>query len=118
EHGVVHDFDRRPSDKKIGDVANDPSEALSRATSLLSADLGVRAILVPTRTGRTARLVCAERPAAPVVALTSDAALCRRRALSWGLTAELVVAHASTDPRKLAADTVRRLGLAEPGDTV
>jgi pyruvate kinase len=39
---------------------DDANEALSRATSLLSSDLGVRAIVVPTRSGRTPRLVSAD----------------------------------------------------------
>src|SRR5213075_521214 len=96
QHGRVRDVEK-------GANATDPSEALSRATSLLSADLGVRSIVVPTRSGRTARLVSAERPAAPVLALTPEVSLCRRLALSWGLMSEVSPA-AGTDPRKMAID--------------
>lgn len=112
EHGIVHRH------AVTGAHANDPNEALSRATSLLSSDLGVRAIVVPTRSGRTARLVSAERPAAPVVALVADVRLCRRLALSWGLLPELASVEALREPRKAALHAVRHLALAEPGQTV
>jgi pyruvate kinase len=111
EHGHV-------SRLTTGQHAADPNEALSRATSLLSSDLGVRAIVVPTRSGRTARLVSAERPAAPVIALAEDPRLCRRLALSWGLIPELATPEALQDPRKAALDAVKHLGLAENGHTV
>ncbi len=114
----THNQHGRVLEVKTGQNAQDPGEALSRATSLLSADLGVRAVVVPTRTGRTARLVSAERPAAPVVALTPDIAMCRRLALSWGLMPELVAPADLASPREVAVEMVRRLGLAEPGQTV
>jgi pyruvate kinase len=101
-----------------GQNEGDPNEALSRATSLLSADLGVRAIVVPTRSGRTARLVSAERPAAPVIALAQDVTLCRRLSLSWGLTPEVASAQSLGQPRAVAIDAVKRLGLAEKGQPV
>lgn len=112
EHGRVKAHARN------GENAHDPNEALSRATSLLSSDLGVRAIVVPTRSGRTARLVSAERPAAPVVALASDVALCRRLSLSWGVTTQLASADALLQPRKAALEAVASLGLAAKGQTV
>jgi pyruvate kinase len=112
EHGIVA---RAPMN---GAHAHDPDEALSRATSLLSSDLGVRAIVVPTRSGRTARLVSAERPAAPVVALADDPRLCRRLSLSWGLIPELASKDALLDPRGAALEAVRHLALAEHGHSV
>lgn len=96
----------------------DPNEALSRATSLLSSTLGVRAIVVPTRSGHTARLVSAERPAAPVVALASDPSVCRRLQLSWGLMPERATADELKNPRSAAIACVRRLNLAEPGQPI
>jgi pyruvate kinase len=109
-----------------GDVRDDraahgalaPTAALSRATSLLSGDLGVRAVVVPTRSGRTARLVSAERPAAPIVVLASDEGVCRRVNLSWGVSPERVPADALKEPRAVALVVVRRMELAEPGQSV
>jgi pyruvate kinase len=114
----VHGEHGRVANVKHGENAADPNEALSRATSLLSADLNVRAIVVPTRSGRTARLVSAERPAAPVVALATDAKLCRRLSLSWGVTTQLASEDALANPRKIAGEVVHSLGLAEKGQPV
>ncbi len=114
----VHGEHGRIMNVKHGEHATDPNEALSRATSLLSADLNVRAIVVPTRSGRTARLVSAERPAAPVVALVADAKLCRSLALSWGVTTQLATEDQLANPRKIAGEVVHNLGLADKGQPV
>ena len=109
QHGRPHD---RPNEV-LGGLAADPGEALSRATSLLSRDLEVRAVVVPTRSGRTARLVSAERPAAPIVALTHDAALARRLSLCWGLIAEVKSEVELQKPQHAALEVVRRFALAD-----
>ena len=121
QHGnVVEDaagrLDHRPGG--LGALAGDPGEALSRATSTLSRDLEVRAIVVPTRTGRTTRLVSAERPAAPIVGLTHDPALARRLSLSWGVIAEVKSEAELAHPQGAALDVVRRLELAAAGEPV
>jgi pyruvate kinase len=114
QHGAPND---RPQGD-MGGLAHDPGEALSRATSLLSRDLEVRAVVVPTRSGRTARLVSAERPAAPVVALTHDPALARRLSLCWGLVAEVKSEAELKAPQQAALEVVRRFALAEPNEPV
>lgn len=116
QHGAVSNAHGR--DLSLGVHATDPGEALSRATSLLSRDLQVRAVVVPTRSGRTARLVSAERPAAPIVALTSDPALARRLGLCWGLIAQVRSEADLQRPQGAAKETVRAFGLAERGQPV
>jgi pyruvate kinase len=93
------------------------ASAVSRAASLLSRDLDVRAVVVPTRSGGTARVVSSERPAAPVIAIASDLAVCRRLALSWGVTPELATAEALQNPGPYARAVLTRLELAGPGQT-
>ena len=92
--------------------------AVSRAASLLSTDLEVRAIVVPTRSGTTARTVSSERPAAPVVALAADPGACRRLALCWGVTPELASAEVLKDPALHARGVAQRLELAAAGQAV
>jgi|JI10StandDraft_1071094.scaffolds.fasta_scaffold102653_2 pyruvate kinase len=91
-------------------------EALSRAVASLSRDLSVRAIFTPTASGRTARMVAAERPAAPVVALTPDPATARRLMLCWGVLPvavdDLAQGLLAPEARRIAAE----LGLAKPGE--
>jgi pyruvate kinase len=92
--------------------------AVSRAASLLSGDLDVRAVVVPTRSGNTARIVSSERPAAPVLAIAGDAKTCRHMALSWGVTPELVDADALAHPAKCARELVLRQELGSHGEAV
>ncbi len=93
-------------------------EALSRATSLLSRGLAVRSVVVPTNSGRTARWVSSERPAAPVVALAANESVCRRASLYWGVASVKVTKVQLRDAPKLARRAVERLGLASKGETV
>lgn len=67
------------------DENNRLEEALGTATAQLSRDLMVRAIFVLTRSGTTARIVSADRPAAPILALTPSEAVRRRLNLLWGV---------------------------------
>src|SRR5262249_36556389 len=62
-----------------------PDRAVARATAQMSRDLRVRCIVVLSRTGTTAMVVAAARPAAPIVALTTEVATCRRMSLLWGV---------------------------------
>jgi len=115
-HGALDDAHTRKD--SLGVHAADAGEALSRATSLLSRDLEVRAVVVPTRSGRTARLVSAERPAAPVIALTSEPALARRLSLCWGLIPQVRAESELMRPQHAARDAVRAFGLAKEGQPV
>jgi pyruvate kinase len=90
--------------------------AIARATSSLSRDLRVRAVVVPSETGATARMVAAARPAAPVIAVTSDSGLCRILNLLWGVVPDCVDAADLARPLELAPRVARRLGLASAGD--
>ena len=49
--------------------------------------LGAKCIIVPTMTGRSARLISNYRPNVPIYAVTTDEACCRSLQLNWGVTA-------------------------------
>ncbi|MCH2108651.1 MAG: pyruvate kinase, partial [Polyangiaceae bacterium] len=66
------------------------STAAARAASLYSRELPLVAVVVITRRGRTAELLSAMRPNAPILALTPDAPTAQRLALRWGLESSLV----------------------------
>jgi len=99
----------------LGNVQARLNGALSRATSMLSGELEVRAVVAPTRTGRMARLISSARPAAPVLALTSSESLCRRMQLLWGVAPEMASTVELEAPAPLARAAVQRLGLASAG---
>ena len=91
------------------------SEALSRAAAQLSRELAARAVVIPAHSGMTARMVSAERPAAPIIAVTDNEATCRRLALHWGVSPTAVEAAALDNPEKLAIDALDIVGLGDRG---
>jgi pyruvate kinase len=63
------------------------SSAVARAACALAGEVGVSAILVPTRGGSTPLQIATRRPSQPIVALTHDPRVRRRLALTWGTVA-------------------------------
>ncbi|HEY8694922.1 MAG TPA: pyruvate kinase [Chloroflexota bacterium] len=59
--------------------------AITHAAQVLAEDLGARAIVALTRTGRTAELLSAERVKSPIHAFSPDQGVCNRLALWWGV---------------------------------
>lgn len=81
--------------------------------------LGLKAVVVPTNTGRTARLVSAHRPNVPVLAVSPYIETVRRVSVLFGVTA--VQSDFGTELRSLlghcAAEAARH-GIAVPGELV
>jgi pyruvate kinase len=92
--------------------------AVARSTAQLSRDLQVRAVVVRTLEGLSAEVVSATRPAAPVVALTVDAGVCRRLNLFWGVIPRQIDAAEFEQPLGAARRIVQELGLAQPGQVI
>ncbi len=93
-------------------------QAVARSVALLSRDLQVRAVVVRTLEGTSATVVSATRPAAPVVALTMDAKVCRRLTLLWGVMPRLVTPAEFDRPQETARRLVTEMGLAAPGQVI
>jgi pyruvate kinase len=92
--------------------------AVARASAQLSRDLRVRSIQVISVTGRTASVVSAARPAAPVIGVSTDAQTCRRMKLLWGVVPVEATEADLHDAHGLARVLAQRLGLAAPGDHI
>ncbi len=81
--------------------------------------LGLKALVVPTTSGRTARLVSAHRPNVPVLAISPRIETVRRLNLLFGVTA--VLSDFGNELRSLldhCAALAAPHGVAEPGDLV
>ncbi len=101
------------------DLALEVHEAVSRATGQLSRDLLVRAIVVFSRSGRSAQMVAAGRPQAPVLGVTPDETTCRRMKLLWGVVPVRAPLGDGIDPLyELARRVARESGLAKEGDRI
>jgi pyruvate kinase len=81
--------------------------------------LGLKALVCPTQTGKTARLISSHRPQVPVLALSPRIETVRRCALYWGVRAELNEEPDDTTALlDVCAQAAKRAGLAEPGGKI
>jgi pyruvate kinase len=81
--------------------------------------LGLKALIVPTTSGRTARIVAAHRPNVPVLAISPRIETVRRLNLLCGVTA--VLSEHDGDIRHLlpsCAALATRIGVAQSGDLI
>lgn len=89
-------------------TVRDEARAIARAAcGIARSGLQVDAIACFTRTGRTARLLAADRPEMPLIAFSSDPSIVRSLALTWGVTP--FVSEAPEDVDEMIAMMDRRL---------
>jgi pyruvate kinase len=99
--------------------ARDPAYTIARGACQAATELGLDAIVVPTLSGRSARLVSAHRPSVPIYALSPGKETVRRCNLMWGVQAGSIRRHEVTE--ELISDSARRvveLGMCKPGQRV
>jgi pyruvate kinase len=81
--------------------------------------LGLRALVSPTNTGTTARLISAYRPKAPVLALSPELRVVRLCCLLWGVVGKLHEEPLDTLALiETCANEAVEAGLATPGDQI
>jgi pyruvate kinase len=93
-----------------------PDYTVAHAACEAVRSLGLDALIVPTLSGRTARIVSAHRPTVPILALSPGKETVRRCGMFWGVKAASIDRHATTEG--LIADATRRvieLGWCQPG---
>jgi pyruvate kinase len=84
----------------------------------LSRDLRVRSIFVRTMEGTTAAGVSGTRPAAPILAITTEEPLARRLNLFWGVVPRVIGPEEFAQPRTAARRLALEEGLASKEDTI
>ncbi len=93
------------------------SWAVAHAGVAAAEDLGVQAILCPTRTGSTARRVAAFRPSMPIIGISSRDQTLGAMALGWGVlplaTPDLPEARDMRDETDRAVEAARSAGLVQ-----
>ncbi len=73
------------------------SDAISHASCSTAFDLGAAAIIIPTHSGTTARMVSRFRPSMPIIAAVVDEHVRRRLTLMYGVYSVIVVFSENTD---------------------
>jgi pyruvate kinase len=97
----------------------DVPDRITRAACEMAQSIGAAAIVVPTLSGFTARLVARHRPAMPIITLVSDPVVRRRLSLVWGVTPVAVPAFADAkDLLDHLGHAVRSTGLVTAGSSV
>lgn len=73
------------------------TDAIGQSVAHTALNLDVNAIVTPTESGHTARMISKYRTKAPIVAVTYNEQVCRRLALVWGVYPKLGRICSSTD---------------------
>ncbi|RLC64755.1 MAG: pyruvate kinase [Chloroflexota bacterium] len=95
------------------------TEAISCAAVEIASEVGARAIITATMSGRTARMVARHRPSVPIVAVTPNRTTLLRLTLVWGVVPVLVSEFKNTDEMvQMMVQAAREEGLVAWGDRV
>jgi pyruvate kinase len=99
--------------------SNDVASSVARAAVGSTYTLGLVALVVPTRSGRTARLVSSHRPRVPVLAVSPRIETVRRLQLLFGVNCQLAEDWTSLrDLLATCARLAREAGVAKSGDLI
>jgi len=94
-------------------------DAITHSACLTAMDLQAKAIVTPTHTGHTARMVARFRPGCPVAALCPTEEVRRRLAICWAIVPVLSGEARSTDHIfEQSVGTAVEQGLADRGEVV
>jgi pyruvate kinase len=97
----------------------DPAYTVAYMACRAAHELGLAALVCPTLSGRSARLISAHRPTVPIYALSPGRETVRRCGLMWGVQAGSMRRFEITeDLIRAAAARVRELGWVQPGQRV
>ena len=112
DHKAILDKRTKSSDVTMTD-------AISQSVNHTAMNLDVNAILAPTVSGHTARVISKYRPKAPIIAVTFDERVSRSLALVWGVSSIVGdVAYTTDKVLNVAIDRGLETNLLKNGDRV
>ncbi|MRH42876.1 pyruvate kinase [Aquibacillus halophilus] len=112
DHKAILDLRSKSSDVTITDV-------ISQSVNHSAMNLDVNAILTPTVSGFTARMISKYRPKAPIVAVTFDERVSRKLSLVWGVETIIgQLAHTTDDVLDVAIERGLSTNYFKRGDRV
>jgi pyruvate kinase len=107
------------NEARVARDARDPAYTVAHSACEAARDLHLDALVIPTLSGRSARLVSAHRPQVPIYALSPGRETVRRCGLMWGVKAASMRRFEVTE--ELIAEAGRRvieLGWCKPGQRI
>ncbi len=95
------------------------TNAVSLSACSTALQLGAKAIICPTYSGKTALMISMFRPNAPIIATTADMQVQRQMMLNWGVIPVLMKQETSNDILFYkSVEKAKELGLLEPKDLI
>ena len=107
------------NEQRVSRDGRDPAYTIAHSACNAARELNLDALVIPTLSGRSVRLISAHRPNVPIYALSPGRETVRRCSLMWGVEADSMRRHEVTE--ELIADCAVRaveLGWAKRGDRI
>lgn len=112
------DYVKRFNSRSTEDAPN-VTNAISHASCTTAHDLGAKAIITVSKSGRTVRMLSKYRPNCPIIGCTTEPIVWRQMNLSWGVYPLMVEEKNNTDELfDHVVDTAVEKGLLDNGDLV
>lgn len=93
--------------------------SICKAAKIIGNEVGAKAIIVESATGRVARAMVHYRPSVPVIAVVTSETVCRKLCLNWGITALIGDEKYTSDSiTAQAMEKALSTGIVAKGDTV
>ncbi len=107
------------NEKRVRRDRRDPAYTIAYSACRAAQELGLAALVCPTLSGRSARLISAHRPTVPIYALSPGRETVRRCGLMWGVrAASLPRLEVTEELIHASARRVVELGWLKPGERV
>ena len=109
----------RWNDERVRRDARDPAYTIAFSACQAARDLDLAALVIPTLSGRSARLISAHRPNVPIYCLSPAPETIRRCNFMWGVESGSIPVTEITE--ELIAASARRaveLGWVKPGERI
>ena len=105
--------------KRSKDNRHNVTDAIGQSVAHTALNLEAGAIIAPTASGHTARMISKYRPKSPIIAVTSDTRVSRKLELAWGVYPQMGQQASTTDEMlETAIDVSLSSGIVSHGDLV
>ena len=107
------------NESRVARDGRDPAYTIAFMACRAAEELGLDALVCPTLSGRSVRLISAHRPTVPIFALSPGRETVRRCALMWGVQGASLPRYEVTEELiHASARRVVELGWLKPGDRI
>lgn len=100
------------------DMIESDRKAVAGAVKSLAQELQLQGILVPTRSGTTAKVLSADRPVSPLIGISSNENICRRLSINWGVVPIYIDDEYTHDWQTLCNKVVQMCSLTKTGNRI